>query len=139
MAIGGLELNVVAVDGNGRGTRIGMTHVINIQHWLDENGEPARPVRKQALRVARLIEYGGPLEVGHTRLTLVECTRRVDRRPCEGLLWVVKKDAATIEASCESCGREHLLISGWEFTEWADGPMEPLTPEDLAAALPPLN
>ena len=41
-----------------------MTRVINIQHWLDEDGAPARPVRKQALRVARLIEYGGPLEAG---------------------------------------------------------------------------
>lgn len=116
-----------------------MTHVINIQHWLDENGAPARAVRKQALRVARLIEYGGPLEIGHARATLVECTRRVQRRPCEGLLWVVKRDAGTIEARCESCHREHLLISGWETTEWADGPMEPLTPEDLAAPRPLLN
>jgi hypothetical protein len=116
-----------------------MTHVINIQHWLDENGAPARAVRKQALRVARLIEYGGPLEIGHARATLVECTRRVERRPCEGLLWVVKKDAGTIEAFCESCRREHLLISGWEDTEWADGQMEPLTPEDLQAPLPQLN
>jgi len=105
-----------------------MTHVIDIRHWLDEDGFPARPVRKQALRVARLIEYGGPLEIGHTRATLVECSRRGDRRPCEGLLWVVKADARTIEAFCAMCRREHLLISGWEDTEWADGPMEPLPP-----------
>lgn len=107
-----------------------MTDVINIQHWLDENGDPAPPVRRQALRVARLIEYGGPLAVGHARATLVECSRRVDRRPCVGLLWVVKKDEATIEAFCVTCRREHLLVSGWEITEWADGPMDPLPPED---------
>jgi hypothetical protein len=116
-----------------------MTYVINIQHWLDESGAPVPQVRKQALRVARLIEYGGPLEVGHVRGTLVECTRRVERKPCTGLLWVAKKDAATLEAFCEVCRREHLLISGWEDTAWADGPMEPLTPEDLEAPLPALN
>lgn len=107
-----------------------MTHVIDIRHWIDEDGAPARQVRRQALRVARLIEYGGPLEVGHARATLVECSRRVDRRPCEGLLWVVKKDAATIEAFCLLCRREHLLISGWELTDWAAGPMEPVAPDE---------
>jgi hypothetical protein len=106
-----------------------MTHVINIQHWLDEKGEPASEVRRQALRVARLIEYGGPLEVGYIRGTLVECSRRVDRRPCKGLLWVGKIDDRTIEAYCMTCRREHLLISGWEDTHWAGGPMEPLGPE----------
>jgi hypothetical protein len=105
-----------------------MTYVINIQHWLDEHGAPARAVRKQALRVARLIEYGGQLEVGHARETLVECSRRVNRRACDGLLWVVKADAQTIEAYCPICRRERLLISGWEETVWADGPMEPLPP-----------
>ena len=107
-----------------------MTDVINIQHWLDENGEPVQAIRKQVLRVARLIEYGGPLEVGHARATLVECSRRVKRRGCEGLLWVVKANTTTLEAFCLDCRREHLLISGWELTEWADGPMEPLAPED---------
>lgn len=113
-----------------------MTRVINIQHWLDENGEPARPVRRQALRVARLIEYGGPLEVGHARATLVECSRRVERRPCEGLLWVLKKETGTIDAFCVSCRREHLQIWGWELTEWAAGPMEPLSPEEQEAPAP---
>lgn len=112
-----------------------MTDVINIQHWLDENGDPAPPLRRRVLRVARLIEYGGPLEVGHARATLVECGRRVSRRACEGLLWVVKKDAGTIEAFCVECRREHMLISGWEITEWADGPMEPLPPEDAERPL----
>jgi hypothetical protein len=107
-----------------------MTSVINIQHWLDENGHPAAVVRRQALRVARLIEYGGPLDIGHARATLVECSKRVNRRRCEGLLWVVKADAHTIEAYCTTCRREHLLISGWEETEWAHGPMIPLPPED---------
>src|SRR5204862_4430696 len=98
-------------DGEGRGRRRRMTHVINIQHWLDEQGDPAPAVRRQALRVARLIEYGGPLGVGYIRGTLVECSRRVDRRACTGLLWVGKIDDKTIEAYCLKCRREHLLIS----------------------------
>lgn len=77
----------------------------------------------------RLIEYGGTLEVGQTRGTLVECSRRVDRRPCQALLWVSKVDAETIEACCLKCLREHILISGWALTEWAAGPMEPIGPE----------
>lgn len=113
-----------------------MTYVIDIRHWLDESGRPARPVRRQALRVARLIEYGGPLEVGYTRETLVECSRRINRQPCEGLLWVVKVDLATIEATCLVCRRELLVIRGWELTEWANGPMEPVSPD---LDLPPLN
>lgn len=114
---------------------VAMTHVIDIRHWLDEDGMPAKAVRKQALRVARLIEYGGPLEVEHVRATLVECSRRVERRPCVGLLWVLKADAKTIEAFCEHCRREHLVISGWEDTVWADGPMEPLPPTAAELAL----
>lgn len=113
-----------------------MTQVINIQHWLDENGAPAPAVRRHALRVARLIEYGGLLPVGHLRATLVECSRRVERRPCQGLLWVAKIDDVTIEACCLMCRREQLLITGWEETEWAAGPMAPLGPEDHAGTGP---
>jgi hypothetical protein len=57
-----------------------MTHVINIQHWLDEDGDPVPAVRRQALRVARLIEYGGPLGVGYIRGTLVECSSWMPKR-----------------------------------------------------------
>jgi hypothetical protein len=113
-----------------------MTYVIDIRHWLDEHGDPAQPVRRQALRIARLIEYGGPLEVGHRRETLVECRCRPDRKPCQGLLWVVKSDPTTIEAYCIICRREHLVITGWEDTIWSDGPMEPVSPEDFEAPLP---
>jgi hypothetical protein len=108
-----------------------MTHVINIQHWLGEDGEPVPALRRQVLRIARLIEYAGPLEVGQTRGTLVECSRRVERRPCQALLWVSKRDAETIEACCLGCLREHILISGWAMTEWASGQMEPIGPEAI--------
>ena len=107
-----------------------MVLVVDIRHWLDDTGNPARPVRRQALRIARLIEYGGPLAPGYTRETLVECSRRPGRAPCEGLLWVVKTEAALIEAICRVCEQERILISGWQHTDWAAGPMEPVSADD---------
>jgi len=38
--------------------------------WLAAGGKPP-PLRRNALRVARLIEYGRPLEVGHNQLARV--------------------------------------------------------------------
>lgn len=106
---------------------------MGVTRWTSPPRRYARPPAWfGARRAARLIEYGGPLGVGYIRSTLVECSRRVERRPCPGLLWVQKLDERTIEAYCLSCRREHLLISGWELTEWADGPMEPLGPDDQA-------
>lgn len=113
----------------------GMTLVVDIRHWLDENGDPHPRVRKQALRMARLIEYGGRLARGQCRETLVECSRRPVRKPCLGLLWVLKADDDTIDAYCHVCKAERILISGWQETQWADGPMEPFSTDDL----PPLH
>ena len=107
-----------------------MIHVIDIRHWLDEHDNPVPALRRKVLRIARLIESGGPLDLGHSRETLVECSRRVDRKACQGLLWVMKTGPTTIEASCMVCRREHMVITGWEHTIWADGPMDPLPPGD---------
>jgi hypothetical protein len=105
---------------------------VYIPHWLDENGHPAPTLRRRVLRIARLIEYGGPLEAGQLRETLVECSRRPMRQPCEGLLWVTKsKDRKTIEAFCQLCKDEQIYITGWELTDWAEGPMEPVSLEDM--------
>jgi len=103
-----------------------MVMSVDIRHWLSESGQPHPKVRRQALRVARLIESGGPLEAGQMRETLVECSRRPGRRPCEGLLWVVKAADGRIEALCRICRQEMIYVSGWEDTEWADGMMEPV-------------
>lgn len=108
-----------------------MVASIDIRHWLTDSGNPHPNVRRPALRVARLIEYGGLLEPGQMRETLIECSRRPGRKPCEGLLWVVKTDDGHIEAFCQVCKQERIYISGWEDTEWADGPMEPVDPDEL--------
>jgi hypothetical protein len=98
-------------------------------HWLDKDGHlplaPAR-LRRLALRVARIIEYGGPLAPGHTLETLIECSRQPKRKPCPGLLWVEKLDDNSIAAFCVVCKDEEICVHNWEETEWADGVMDPV-------------
>jgi hypothetical protein len=52
------------------------------------------------------------------------------------LLWVEKLADGTeaIYAHCIVCRSEELYISGWQETEWADGPMKPAPVEMLRAA-----
>jgi len=109
-----------------------MALIVDIRHWLDERGDLPRvnlQIRRQALRIAQLIEAGGPLETGQFRETLVACSCRPRRKPCLGLLWVEKAEDDRIWAYCVACKREEIWISGWQDTLWADGPMEPASPE----------
>lgn len=117
-----------------------MRHVsVNIQHWLDEHGRPDERVRRNALSIARMIEYGGPLEPGFMRQTLIECRMRPNRRRCPGLLWVSKREDDTIEAWCGTCDQQRVHVSGWQETEWADGMMEPVHESELDPVSPPIN
>src|SRR6185295_11372489 len=80
-----------------------MALFVDIRHWLDERGDLPRdnlPVRRQALRIAQLIEAGGPLQTGQFRETLVACSCRPHRKPCMGLLWVEKAEDDRIWAYC---------------------------------------
>jgi hypothetical protein len=112
-----------------------MTLIVDIRDWLDEHGllpiDNLR-VRRRALRVAQLIEAGGPLAIGQFRETLVACSSRPDRKPCLGLLWVEKVEEDRIWAYCPACKREEILISGWQETMWAKGPMEPASDEMIS-------
>jgi len=109
-----------------------MTLVIDITHWLGEHGElPTTDLRlrRHALRIARFIEYGGPLEPLQARETLIECKRRPAHQPCLGLLWVMKRADDRIEVFCRSCRDIEAVISGWQDTDWAEGvmPAAPMT------------
>src|SRR5262245_61582163 len=84
----------------------GMALIVDIRDWLDDRGELPRidlQIFRQALRVAQLIEAGGPLEAGQFRETLVACSCRPNRRPCLGLLWVEKAEDDRIWAYCVTC------------------------------------
>ena len=101
--------------------------VVNPFHWLNPDGSLPTDnlrLRRQVLRIARLIEYGGPLGVNETRETLIECAKRPGGKPCLGLLWVAKTDPATLHAHCAVCHGDDVVIHGWEETAWADGMME---------------
>jgi hypothetical protein len=112
-----------------------MVLVVDPWHWLEKDGSfPANNprLRRRIIRVARFIEYGGPLQPGEGRETLVECKRRPHGRPCLGLMWVTKTESDTIEAFCLVCSSTEALIHNWQETEWASGMMEPVNPDPLA-------
>jgi hypothetical protein len=110
-----------------------VTLSVDINHWLDEHGElPTNNLRlrRNTLRILRLIESGATLDPLRGRETLVECKRRPNQNPCLGLMWVVKRNDHRIEAFCPVCQDIEALISGWEETLWAEGPMEPVPMTD---------
>jgi hypothetical protein len=117
-----------------------MVLVVDPWHWLEKDGgfpTTNLRVRRRIIRVARFIEYGGPLLVGESRETLVECKRRPDRRPCLGLMWVTKTESDTIESFCQVCSSIETVIQNWEETEWASGMMEPVPPNPTRENAPP--
>jgi len=105
-----------------------MLTIVNPWHWLTEDGDfpPSPRLRRLALRVAQCIEYGGPLPHEHGRETLIPCRFRPQRKPCPGLLWVVKLPDDAILACCDTCRAEEFLIHDWHDTLWAEGVMPPI-------------
>jgi hypothetical protein len=111
--------------------------VIDPHHWLDEHGNiptDNRRIRRQMIRVAHFIEYGGPLERGEFRETLIECRRRPSGQECLGLMWVRKTNDDSIISYCMVCKTDEALVRNWQDTDWADGPMEPVPPDPDARA-----
>ena len=107
--------------------------VVDILHWLDKHGNPPDDdlrLRRRVLRIARFIEGGGPLKKREARETLVECSKRPGRKPCLGLMWVTKTADDRVLAWCPVCKTDEAVVSNWRETIWADGPMEPLPPDD---------
>jgi hypothetical protein len=103
--------------------------VVDPHHWLDTNGDlpvDNTRLRRQALRVVRIIEYGGPLLPRHMRETLIGCSKRPGGKPCLGLLWVTKTADDMIDATCTVCGNTEMTIHNWRDTQWADGMMPPV-------------
>lgn len=81
------------------------------------------------LRIARIIEYGGPLKPDTMLETLIECSRKPKRKQCPGLLWVEKMPNHAIAAYCMVCKQEEIYVHDWEMTHWAGGPMDPVPVE----------
>jgi hypothetical protein len=104
--------------------------VVDVHHWLDGGELPHHDLRlrRRVLRIARFIEYGGPLDVRESRETLMECKRRPGGKPCPGLMWVSKRGAPDFEilAYCVVCGEQEAAIYNWADTDWAGGMMAPV-------------
>jgi hypothetical protein len=101
--------------------------VVDPWHWLNANGDIPTynlHLRRQMLRIARFIEYGGPLKKLECRETLMECRKRPCGKPCTGLMWVAKTERDEIQAFCRVCGNDEAAIHNWHETEWANGMME---------------
>lgn len=97
--------------------------VVDPWHWLQPDGSLAEEprLRTRTIRVARLIEAGGPLPKLTAREVLVECEKRPGGRPCRALLVVTKLEDDTILAACPECEVEDTHISNWQTTPWANG------------------
>jgi hypothetical protein len=119
-----------------------MVLVVDPWLWLEKDGSfPTNNLRlrRRIIRIARFIEYGGPLRPGESRETLVECKRRPGRRPCLGQMWVTKIENDAIEAVCLVCSSAEAVIHNWQETAWASGMMEPVTPDLLRPLEEPLS
>lgn len=106
--------------------------VVNPWHWLDEDGGfPDDPrLRRKSIRVAQCIEYGGKLNRGEARPTLLPCAKTPAGAACSGFLLVLKQSDDAILAFCPVCTEDEFLIYEWEDTPWAIGHADPL---DIAA------
>lgn len=61
---------------------------------------------------------------------MVPCKRRPGRKQCLGMMWVVKHADDRIQADCSACRDVEAIISGWQETLWADGPVDPIPMTD---------
>jgi hypothetical protein len=98
--------------------------VVDPNHWLSPTGEIIKTDARlfdRMLRIARFIEYGGPLKRSETRETLVECKRRVKGKRCMGLMKVFKADDGGILAHCPACENYEAYVQNWQGTPWASG------------------
>jgi hypothetical protein len=91
-----------------------MTLVVDLNDLLDKHGDIPTDdlrLRRRAVRIATLVEYGGPLEQLEGRGTMVTCRRRPRGKQCLGFMWVVKRADDRIQAHCSSCGDVMLACS----------------------------
>jgi hypothetical protein len=110
----------------GRGRRQPRTWVIDVRHYLEEDGDElstaSGPALNLALFVTSIVAWvtdhlpqGDP----HTNVT---CIRRPGRRRCTGDIMAELDEASgSIHWQCPWCG-ENGIISGWQGTVWDRSP-----------------
>ena len=106
-----------------------MTLIVDPWHWLTPGGEipDGEPgLRRNVLKVARVIEYGADLSRNEGRGTLIECAKRPRGKACKGLLWVIRDEDDSLVALCSSCRTQNMVVLNWKETQWAEGQAVPV-------------
>ena len=101
---------------------MGNTWVIDVRHYLDDDGQlavksgPARKLAEYVGEIILCVTAGPANEDGFIPLP---CRRRPGRKPCTGIIVADydKTDPQTIIWQCPACG-DQGLISGWQETQW---------------------
>ena len=101
---------------------MGNTWVIDVRHYLDDNGQFAvksGPARKLAEYVGEIIECVTSRPSAGSGIIPVSCRRRPGRKACLGIVMAgySESDRQTIVWQCQGC-TDQGLISGWQETQW---------------------
>ncbi len=88
--------------------------VSDLEHFLDLPADASGPAQRLANRLGRIVSAATAGDVGELWTTAIRCERRPSRRPCAGLLEVVRAEPdAAIRWWCNGCDDEGV-ITGWE-------------------------
>jgi hypothetical protein len=113
----------------GPGRRQPRTWVIDLRHYLEEDGDELSTVSGPALNLALFVTsivvwVTDHLPTGdpHTNVT---CIRRPGRKRCTGDIFAeLDAVSGSIYWQCPWCG-ENGIISGWQGTLWDRSPAPP--------------
>jgi hypothetical protein len=109
-------------------TSMGNTWVIDIRHYLDDDGQlavKAGPARKIAEHMCEIVECVTRRPKDDGLIIPALCRRRPGRKPCNGLIQAgySEADPQTIIWECLFCG-DKGSISGWQGTQWHKPPLD---------------
>jgi hypothetical protein len=79
--------------------------------------------RVEHIDVTGTSSSNGPVQPVRTREILIEWKCRPERNQCPGLLWVLKLPDDRIHVLSHGERDSEGLISGWQETAWAAGPI----------------
>jgi len=99
-----------------------MSSVIDITHYLDEQGFPvfAGPAGGLSRFFGKIVAAASLLPVEGTAYSAVRCRRRPRHKRCEGGIHIYRRYDGVIEWTCPECDDEGFIYN-WEGTYWDKG------------------
>ena len=98
---------------DGGPVTVAIVFVSDLRHYLDLSDDVPMPAQRMAAQLGRIVRGASAHPVGTDGVSAVGCTRRPNRRPCDGFMMVSRRRNGEIAWGCSACGDEGL-ISGWE-------------------------